>query len=205
MDSETVLAQARVILSKATEPTAAVAKAAPEMHHFTSHGRGNPRDTGAFASAKVLLEGAIAAAERGAVNDVLKPSPGQRRYVVGLMGSGPTAWSKVETKLDAVTPLLGTMSIRQLRPSEHGEFSDTDRVQTGCVFELRLAQEPSGDMPIALRSKDLRMLGTFDFTVVNGNVAHCDWMPSLRATRCRETVRSSMSWARRIALALRHD
>jgi hypothetical protein len=131
-------------------------KSCPKTHHFISYGQGNLRDIAAFASAKVLLEGAIAAAEReadsGAVNAIFKPSPGRRHSVVRLMGSGPTTGSGVDTKLDAVSPLLGSMSIRQLRPGEHGEFTDAERAQTGRVFEVRLAQEPSGTMPRCQRS-----------------------------------------------------
>ncbi len=179
MDSEIVLAPARVMPAKATECAAVVATAAPAtIHHFTVYGRGTPQDISAFASAKVLLEGAIAAAQHGAANGVSKAGRGRRHYIVRLVAGGRISGTEVETNLETVSPLLGSMSVRHLPTDEYGQFGRTKRSQAEIVFEVRPPRQPRSDMAIASSSVGLRTRGAFDFTVVNGSVTHCEWIPS---------------------------
>ena len=174
MGSETILAPIRVTPAKAVVSGAAVAAAA--THRFTAYG-GNPQDIAAFASAKVLLERAIAA-EAGADNAAFKAVPGPCHYIVRLIAGRRTAEGEVETELQSISPLLGRMSILQPRPDEYRELTRSKQSQSCIVFEVRPAQRPSAGTATAASSISSHTRGAFDFTVIKGSVTHCVWMPT---------------------------
>ena len=175
MGEETILAPIRVTPAKAAVSGAAVATAA--THRFTAYGRGNPQDIAAFASAKVLLEGAIAA-EAGADNAAFKAVPGPCHYIVRLIAGRRTAEGEVETELQSISPLLGRMSILQPRPDEYREPTRSKQSQTSIVFEVCPAQRPSAGTATAASSISSHTRGVFDFTVIKGSVTHCVWTPT---------------------------
>ena len=179
MDTETILTVASPTAVNTAEAAPAASAARPKSHHFTFYGRASRNDMAAFAAAKVLLENAMDAAQRKpegrAVEARLKAGPGRRRYVVRFVPGGRIATRRGDIELDAAPPVLGSMSLRQLHPGEHAEFPDMKEAQTECVVTVRPAGKRGGNMPFAVSQEGSPRRGTFEFTVVNGSVAHCVW------------------------------
>ena len=167
MNSETILAPIRRP-AEAADSAAATAT----THHLTFYGRGNPQEIAAFAPAKVLLEGAIAA-EAGTGKPAFKTGLGPRHYIVRLIAGGRTAEGEVETQLETTSLFLGRVWIQQPRSEECGELTRTERSETDMVFEVRPARRRYGDTATASNSLTSQTRGVFDLTVVNGSVTHC--------------------------------
>jgi hypothetical protein len=177
INTDIVLDKAPPEAAKTTEPVVEAPAARPNIRHFFPYGRVGRDDVAAFAAAKVLLESAIAAErETHSRTSSLKVGPTRQHYIIRLMtgGAGPT--SSVEADLHP-GPLLGTMSVHQVTPDKYAESIDMEHFRTSVWVAVRPPRKGSVDRPVPA-SLPGRTRGTFDFTVVNGNITHCVWVAS---------------------------
>lgn len=142
--------------------------------------RVNSSDITAFASAKVSLSQAIADAERdmhgNVVEAVFKATPDQPHYVVWLTTNGRVLTGWVDAEHGTVTPLVGSTTLRQLYPRERAEFIATDKAPTSLADAVRIAEEKSGDKPIAASFELSSRTRAYDISVVKGTILHAVWV-----------------------------
>jgi hypothetical protein len=142
--------------------------------------RVNSGDISAFAAAKISLSQAIANAERDmhgkVVEGVFKATPDQPHYVVWLTTNGRVLTGWVDAEHGTVTPLEGSTTLQQLYPRERAEFIATDKAPTSLADAVRIAEEKSGDKPIAASFELARRTRAYDIAVVKGSVLHTVWV-----------------------------
>jgi uncharacterized membrane protein YkoI len=142
--------------------------------------RVNSGDITAFASAEVSLSQAIADAERDmhgkVVEAVFKAAPDQPHYVVWLTTNSRVLTGWIDAEHGTVTPLVGSTTLRQLYPRERAEFIATDEARTSLADAVRIAQEKSGNRPIAASFEVSGRTRAYDIAVVKGSALHTVWV-----------------------------
>jgi hypothetical protein len=85
-----------------------------------------------------------------------------------------TGW--VDAEHGTVKPLMGNTTLRQLRQRERAEFIATDKAPTSLADAVRIAEQKSGDKPIAASFKLSGRTRAYDIAVVKGTALHTVWV-----------------------------